>query len=325
MKKLTVIILAAGKGTRMKSTRAKVLHEVFFRPMIHYVLDAVACLNPDKVIVIVGHQKEEVSTALQGYDVSTVEQKEQLGTGHAVLVAEDAVPGDTEDVMVLCGDTPLISQEALQGMYESHCTQNAGLTVMTTELENPFGYGRIITENGAVCAIVEQKDCTAEQAAIREINSGIYLVQRELLFEGLHQVTPDNSQGEFYLTDIVAYGVGRGEKVQTYCNAHSLEVLGVNSRVELAEADQALKLSRNRELMQQGVSILDSQTTTISPFAEVGKDTVIMSCVGVYGKSNIGEHCVLGHGAVIIDSVLQAGVNVGANTVVRGSKLSAEK
>lgn len=315
---LTVVILAAGKGTRMKSAQAKVLHEVLFKPMIHHVLDAVQSLEPERIVVIVGHQKEKVAQALQGYEVVLVEQKEQLGTGHAVLMAEKMVSQETGNVMILCGDTPLISAAALQGMVTEHTTKEAALTVMTTELENPFGYGRIITEGSAVKKIVEQKECTEEQKAIQEINSGIYMVDRDLLFEGLHQVTPDNSQGEFYLTDIVAYGVERGEKVQKYCNTTALEVLGVNSRVELEMAHQYLKEKRNQALMMDGVALLESLTTTIDPLAEVGRDTCIMPCVGIYGRTRIGEGCCVEHGAVLRDCTVHDGAHIGAHAVLIG-------
>ena len=203
---ISAVILAAGKGTRMKSEKAKVLHELFFKPMLHHVLDTVAATDIQQTAVIVGHQRERVLASLQDaptpYAFTPVVQEEQLGTGHAVLCAEAAC-GSSDLVMILCGDTPLIRPETLQAMIDRHKDSKGLLTLMTTELDDPFGYGRIITDtDGGVVAIVEQKDASAEQRAIQEINAGIYLVDAEFLFSSLRQVGTDNSQGEVYLTDI---------------------------------------------------------------------------------------------------------------------------
>ena len=200
---LSVVILAAGKGTRMKSSKAKVLHEVFYRPMLHQVLDAVKPLHPSRTVVIVGHQEEAVRNSLNSCNVTIVKQAKQLGTGHAVQMTEPLIPEDDGLVMILYGDSPLIRSFSLQDMLSQHNTQQTDITVMTTILDNPTGYGRIISDDNSLLAIVEEKETTDQQKKIQEINSGIYLVNRKILFEALGEITPDNTQGEFYLTDIV--------------------------------------------------------------------------------------------------------------------------
>ena len=210
---LATVILAAGKGTRMKSPKAKVLHEVFFQPMVHHVLRAAERLAPEKAIVIVGHQKEEVEKALAGFGVICVEQAEQNGTGHAVLCAEEMLADFSGNVMILCGDSPLLLSSHLQEMRELHENSDTVLTIITTTLANPANYGRIIADAaGNVLEIVEEKDATEEQRRITEINAGIYCVEKEFLFQALKQITTDNSQGEMYLTDIIAIAVRMGHK-----------------------------------------------------------------------------------------------------------------
>jgi bifunctional UDP-N-acetylglucosamine pyrophosphorylase / glucosamine-1-phosphate N-acetyltransferase len=197
---VSAVVLAAGKGTRMKSAKAKVLHELFFKPMLHHVLDAVVAAGIEQIAVIVGHQRKEVLASLHGYRIVPVVQEEQLGTGHAVFCAEAAC-AQAGLVMILCGDTPLIRPETLQAMLRQHQEREAALTLMTTELDQPFGYGRIISDaSGHVLRIVEEKDADEAERAVCEINAGIYLAAKEFLFAALRQVGRSNSQGEVYLT-----------------------------------------------------------------------------------------------------------------------------
>lgn len=315
-KELSVVILAAGKGTRMKSAQAKVLHEVLYKPMLHHVLDAVAPLNPKRKVVIVGHQEGRVRESLQGYAVEIVTQKEQLGTGHAVHMAESAIPENDGVVLILCGDTPLITTMALQEMFVKHQAEQAQLTLMTTILEEPMGYGRIISSADSISAIVEEKEADAAQKKIQEVNAGIYLVDRSFLFEALAMVTPDNSQGEFYLTDIVEYGVSTGRKVQKSVNADPIQVLGVNSKVELGAAHRQLQRQRNKQLMQQGITILNDETVTISLEAQIGVDTILSPNVMILGETVIGTSCTIESGAVIRDCQIGDFVYVGANSVL---------
>lgn len=315
-KNLSVVVLAAGKGTRMKSAQAKVLHEVLFKPMLHHVLDAVAPLNPERKVVIVGHQEERVRESLQGYAVEIVVQKEQLGTGHAVHMAESAIPENDGVVLILCGDTPLITTSSLMEMLAKHQAEKAQLTLMTTILDEPKGYGRIVSSADSISAIVEEKEASEVQKKIKEVNAGIYLVDRSFLFEALATVTPDNSQGEFYLTDIVEYGVSTGRKVQKSVNSEPMQVLGVNSKVELGAAHLQLQRQRNKQLMQQGITILNDETVAISLSAIIGVDTILSQNVMILGETVIGESCTIESGAVIRDCKIGDSVYVGANSVL---------
>ena len=312
---LSIIILAAGKGTRMKSDKAKVLHEVFYAPMVHHVINATLPLRPIQTIVIVGHQRTAVEEALQSYEVDFVIQKEQLGTGHAVLVAENEVNTDTETIMILCGDTPLVKATTLTEMYLYHHKHNSTLTLMTTILEDPTNYGRIVCDiNGKVQGIVEQKDATKEQLEIKEINAGIYCVDRNFLFSALKKVGTNNSQGEIYLTDIVKLAVDGGLDVEKFMTKAPVDVLGVNSRVELADAQKELQMRRNRMLMLQGVSMHNPESISISPEAFVDSDTTVGPNVTILGRSSIGLSCKIGQGAILENCQIGDHVVIGPYT-----------
>lgn len=317
------IVLAAGKGTRMCSERAKVLHEVFFRPMVHHVLNAVLGTAVDRCAVIVGHQREAVDTALTDYGVTLVVQEEQLGTGHAVLCAEEACAG-ADLVLILCADTPLVRAETLQTMIDTHCKQQATLTLMTTVIEEPFGYGRILVDDqGAVQGIVEEKDATDDQRTIREINAGIYLAERDFLFTALRQVGTDNSQGEVYLTDIVVIANRQGARVEKWCHPQAIDVLGVNSRVELAEAHAVLQRRHNRSLMLAGVTFQAPETTLVAPDCTIGRDTILHGGVRIEGGAALGCDCCIQSNCVLRGCRLADGVTVGANSVLCGGEFSA--
>jgi len=303
------VILAAGKGTRMKSGKAKVLHELFFKPMLHHVLDTVAAAGIERQAVVVGHQREETlaSLAAAGYRINPAVQEEQLGTGHAVLCAEAACQ-PAKLVMILCGDTPLIRPETLRAMLRQHVESGAALTLMTTELDNPFGYGRIISgADGQVLRIVEEKDADEAQRTVREINAGIYVADSGFLFAALRQVGRNNSQGEVYLTDIVGIAVRGGLRVEKFVHRPAIDVLGVNSRVELAQAHAELQTRRCRELMLAGVTIYSPETVLISPESVVGQDAVIHAGVHLVGCCQIGAGAVIGAHSVLRSCVVEAG------------------
>jgi len=319
---LSIVILAAGKGTRMKSAQAKVLHNVFFRPMLHYVLQATQTLTPHRTVVIVGHQEQAVRESLTSYNVEIVKQEEQLGTGHAVQMTQEAIPEDNGLVMILCGDTPLISTSSLENMLNRHIASGDDLTVMSTILDSPYGYGRIVSQGANITAIVEEKEADSGQRKIKEINAGIYLVKRKLLFDALESITPDNTQGEFYLTDIVQYAVSKGIAVKKYINNKPIEVLGVNSRVELEAAHSQLQTQRNIELMQQGITMQNIDTITISPFSEIGVDTLLMQGVTIMGKSVVGQTCILENGAIIDNCIIGNNVHIGAYAVLRNQTIA---
>jgi len=318
---LCVVILAAGKGTRMKSQNAKVLHTVFFHPMVHHVVRAIEPLAPTKTIVIVGHQKEKVQQALSGFTVEFAFQEQQLGTGHAVLSAEQFIDDPTSTVMILCGDTPLVRSETLASMFNHHLGNGCDLTLMTTHLQDPTNYGRIIKEQqGKVTGIVEQKDASPEQLAIKEINAGIYLVTSAFLFRALQQVDMNNSQGEMYLTDIVAIAVNEKLRVETF-SADPSEILGVNSRVELALASEEMQMRRNRELMAAGVSMELPSTIAVSPESLIGGDTTLESLVKISGTSTIGSACNIGQGTILHNVKLGDNVVIGPYSFISGTSL----
>ncbi len=318
---LSVVILAAGKGTRMKSATAKVLHHVFFQPMLHHVLHSVQPLEPGRCVVVVGHQEEAVRNSLVDFDVEIVRQEKQLGTGHAVQVAGPAMSEDAGVVMILCGDTPLISTSSLRKMYEHHIATQSVLTVMTTIVDNPTGYGRIISAGNSVLAIVEEKETDELQREIKEINAGIYMVEREFLFEALDTLTPDNTQGELYLTDIVEYAVSRGKNAAKFLNRSSVEVLGVNSRVELEAAHKQLQLQRNIELMRQGITIFNSEMVTVAPTVEIGCDCQLLQNVHITGNSVIGKSCIIENGVILHHCKVGDNVRIGAYSVLQGCNI----
>lgn len=308
---LYVIILAAGKGTRMKSAKAKVLHEVFFAPMVHHVLRAVAPLQPTKTIVIVGHQRDAVQESLRQFSVELAVQEEQLGTGHAVLCAEKSIDRMDGSVMILCGDTPLIRNETLQTMLDKHNEHGSIITVMTTILENPTHYGRIISnDSGDVQAIVEEKDASSKEKEIREINAGIYCIKTNFLFKHLRNIGTDNSQGEVYLTDIVTQAVNDNHRVRKFINPEPADVLGVNARYELSQAQQQLQFRRNRELMDSGVTMINPLTTQVAPGATVAQDVTLHSGVEIIGNSSIGTNTRVMAGAILNN------VHIGNNCVI---------
>lgn len=324
LSRLSIVILAAGKGTRMKSEKAKVLHQAFYAPMLHHVLYAVKPLNPEKNVVIIGHQRDEVERSLAGFNVTPCLQEKQLGTGHAVLCAEPILGAQQGTVMILCGDTPLIQSETLIHMYQAHLSHGGPLTIMTTILENPANYGRIISdEAGHVLAIVEEKDASPEQRSIREINAGIYCADAEFLFTSLKKVGTNNSQGEMYLTDIVSLSVDMNCPVVKYMTSHPQDVLGVNSRIELAEAHKELQMRRNRQLMLEGITMVDPTSISVAPQVLIGQDSILYPGVYLVGRSRVEKKCILENGAIIKDSFLGSGTSVGAYSYLDGCTIEA--
>jgi bifunctional UDP-N-acetylglucosamine pyrophosphorylase/glucosamine-1-phosphate N-acetyltransferase len=310
----------------MKSDKAKVLHEVFFAPMLHHVLEAVNSPRIDRTIAIVGHQKERVAETLKNFQVSLVVQEEQLGTGHAVLCAREELADLGGTVLILCGDTPLIRAETIENMLAQHRDTNATLTVMTTRLANPTNYGRIVCDDqGNVLQIVEQKDATPAQRKIAEINAGIYCAESAFLFEALEQVGSDNSQGEVYLTDIVELANRAGHRVHRFAGVEAEEVLGVNSRVELAAAHKSLQLRRNEELMLSGVTIISPESVAIEKGATIGTDSCIGPNVLISGATKIGAGCRVDANSVIRNSMLGDNVVVGPFSFLENCRIDADE
>lgn len=322
--KLYLVILAAGKGTRMKSNKAKVLHEVFYAPMVHHVLHATTALQATKSIVVVGHQREAVKESLSAFPLDLVVQKEQLGTGHAVLCAETAINEMSGCVMILCGDTPLIRPETLRKMLSQHRAQKATLTVMTTLLEDPTHYGRIISDtNNCILRIVEEKDTNPEQRRIKEINAGIYCIDTKFLFSHLKNIGTNNSQSEIYLTDIVTQAVSETIPVHKFITSASQDILGVNSRLELSEAHHELQLRRNRALMAEGVTMISPETIQVSPASTLDKDVSIHPGVEIAGNCTVANGCDIQNGALLFNVTLGEHSTIGAYSCLNDCEIPA--
>ncbi len=311
MSDLAAIILAAGKGTRMKSKLPKVLHKLCGKPMLEHVMDAAEEAGADDEIVIVGFGSEKV-TEFVGTRARVAIQPEQLGTGHAVLQAKDLLGDAKGTALILCGDTPLLEGAELKKFYESHLKSGAGVSVLTATAPDPFGYGRILRdEAGQVTGIVEEKDATPEQRKIREINTGIYCVELPLLFELLANLSNDNAQGEYYLTDILSICLTKGRRVAGIKTGDFDMVMGVNSRRQLAEAQRIMNSRIVGRLMDEGVSVMDPATTYVEKGVKVGRDTVLYPCTWLEGDTEIGEDCEIG------PQVRFTNVKVGNGTVMQ--------
>ena len=294
MANLTAVILAAGKGTRMKSKLPKVLHKVGGHPMLEHVMDAAEAAGCRDNVVVIGHGAELVRE-LVGSRARIALQAEQLGTGHAVLQAADTLKNFTGTVMILCGDTPLLEAEELRKFYAEHVKSGAAATVMSAMMEDPFGYGRILRDaNGDVAGIVEQKDASEEQKLIKEINTGNYCVEAPLLFEVLRTLGNNNAQGEYYLTDVLAKLRAMGKKVGGVVTADSEMIMGVNSRRQLAEAESVMRRRILEKLMDEGVTVMDPTSTFIEKSVKIAPDTTIYPYTWLQGETVIGEDCEIG-------------------------------
>lgn len=294
MSELVAVILAAGKGTRMKSKLPKVLHKIGGKPMLQHVLDAADAAGAARKVVVVGHEAELVE-AMVGEQAQMALQAEQLGTGHAVMQTEAVLKDFCGTVMIICGDTPLLEAAELKKFYEGHVASQAAATVLTAFMDDPAGYGRIIRDaDGNVLGIVEEKDAVLEQKAIKEINTGIYCVEAPLLFGVLATLTCDNAQGEYYLTDVLAKLNVMGKKVGGVATADSDMIMGINSRRQLAEAENIMRRRILNKLMDDGVTIMDPASTFIEKGVEIGRDTVIYPYTWLEGATKIGEDCQIG-------------------------------
>ena len=308
------VILAAGKGTRMKWDIPKVLHKIFEKPLLGYVLDSVKDITTEN-FVIVGHHAEEVKEYVEKnyQNAKTVLQTPQLGTGHAVSMVCPYLEDYSGQILILCGDTPLITSETLKKFVEYHNSNNSDLTVMSTIFENPANYGRIIREqDGSLKCIVEEKDATLEEKAVKEVNAGIYILNWAKVKPAFSQLTSNNAQGEYYLTDIISWGKNNGLKVNAFILENSDEIYGINSRKNLAEASKIMNTRKLNSLMDSGVTIIDPNSTWISEDTEIGSDTTIYPFTYIEGKNQIGKNCKIGpcahlRGDVAIDDNCKIG------------------
>lgn len=317
VKQYAALILAAGKGTRMKSHLCKVLHMVAGRAMISYVVDAVRAAKLHDICVVVGHQADEVKAHVAGDGVRFVVQEPQLGTGHAVAAAHPVFSGFEGDILILCGDVPLITPRTIEDFLRFHEQALSRISVLTTCLEDPFGYGRIVrTGDGGIVRIVEEKDASEEERTIREVNTGIYLVQGQLLYRILESLSPNNAQGEYYLTDIVTRAVDEAIPVHGYTLPDPTETIGINTRVDLARVSSYIWEQRRHELMLSGVTLLDPASVFVDSQVHIAEDTVIFPGVILMGDTRIGEKCTIESGVTIMDSVVGDRVRI-----LQGSRL----
>ncbi|MCS5350265.1 bifunctional UDP-N-acetylglucosamine diphosphorylase/glucosamine-1-phosphate N-acetyltransferase GlmU [Staphylococcus aureus] len=302
------IILAAGKGTRMKSKKYKVLHEVAGKPMVEHVIDSVEGSGVDQVVTIVGHGAESVKGHLGERSLYSFQQ-EQLGTAHAVLMAKSHLDGEEGTTIVVCGDTPLITKETLETLIAHHEDNNAQATVLSALVQNPYGYGRIVrNQSGRLERIVEEKDAAQSEKDINEISSGIFAFDNKVLFEKLAKVKNDNAQGEYYLPDVLALILENNGIVEVYRTNDIEEIMGVNDRVMLSQAEKAMQRRTNHKHMINGVTIIDPDSTFIGPDVTIGSDTVIEPGVRINGQTEIGEDVVIGQYSEINNSKIENGV-----------------
>jgi bifunctional UDP-N-acetylglucosamine pyrophosphorylase/glucosamine-1-phosphate N-acetyltransferase len=319
---LAVLILAAGKGTRMKSDLVKVLHPVAGSPMLSYSLDLSRSLKPSRLIVVVGFQADLVQERFKAEGISFAIQKEQLGTGHAVLAARPVLQHFHGMVLILSGDVPLLTEGTIKSFLQSHQERQVTLSVMTVELENPRGYGRVFRNaDGSLLRITEDKDLTAGEEKVREINTGIYCVEADFLFSALSHVTPQNAQKEYYLTDIVAQASAEKKKVFPFLVEDSLEVMGINTRVELAKANQMMKKKIAEQHMLDGVTLIDPETTYIDREVKIGRDSVVYPNCYLLGKTSLGIACLVEPGCKLTDTQVGNQVAIKVSSVITESIL----
>lgn len=304
------IILAAGKGTRMKSKRLKVLHHLLGKSMIQHVIDNVKAAEIDDVVTIVGHGADALKAAV-GTQSAYAYQAEQLGTAHAVKMAAEHLNGKRGTTLVICGDTPLVTPETLSAFIAHHESTGAQATVLSATVQQPFGYGRIVRDiEGALARIVEEKDATEAERSITEISSGIFAFDNEVLFDLLENVDNDNAQGEYYLPDVIKLVLDRGALAEVYCTEDTSEITGINDRVMLSEATRILQQRINVRHMNAGVTLMDPATTYIEPEVVIGMDTIIEAGVKLSGKTTIGEDVIIGQYSEVTDSEIGDGAHI---------------
>lgn len=310
-----VVVLAAGKGTRMKSKLYKVLHKVCGKTMVEHVVDAARGVNPAKIVTVVGTGAGEVEKVLDGKSDFAFQEK-QLGTGDAVMTAKEELGDKDGATLVVTGDTPLFTTETFDELFKYHAEKGNAATVLTAEAPNPFGYGRIIRDDqGNVLRIVEQKDGKPEELKVKEINTGVFCFDNKKLFEALKHVDNNNAQGEYYLTDVLEILRNSGERVGAYKMPDFSESLGVNDRIALAQATKIMQRRINEEHMRNGVSFIDPDTAYIDAGVKIGNDTVIEGNVVIKGNTEIGSDCYITNGSRVVDSKIGNHVTITSSTL----------
>lgn len=324
-----MLILAAGLGTRMRSAKAKVLHELDGRPLIEHVCRAALALHPQKIYVVVGHQAAEVEAAVRKVvdddSVEFVLQSQQRGTGDAVMAARESLAGAESTLIVLSGDVPLIRAETLKQFLEHHQSSGAVASLLSTRLENPTGYGRVIRdESGEFARIVEQKDASDAEKEVKEINAGFYCFDSRKLFEALERVEPQNAQGEYYLTDVPGILHAENQRVSVFFHRDAREISGINTRAELAEFENLMRRQTVRRLMiEAGVTFIDPSRAYISSEAKLGRDCTIYPDVTIEGETTIGSNCTIRSGSRITNSIVGDNVLIKDHCVIVDSQIAS--
>ena len=326
MKSVASVVLAAGKGTRMKSGLIKVLHPLAGLPMISWPVAAARDAGSDPIVLVIGHQANAVQGAFRGAaDIRCAMQEEQLGTGHAVACALDALTGFSGTVLILCGDTPLLRAETLKNLLAFHNDNQAAVTVLTAVMDDPYGYGRIVRDaSGRVTRIAEQKDADPEEQEIREINSGIYCMDSGFLFSSIREIGNDNAQGEYYLTDLLAIAARKGQTCLALSTNDADEIMGVNDRIQLARAARILRRRINRDHMLNGVTLIDPDSTYIDQGITIGADTTIHPGCRISGGTVIGEGCEIEQNVSISGCRIGADCHIKAASVLEDSELGED-
>ena len=322
--KFACVILAAGQGTRMKSALPKVLHPLCGKPLLWHVMTAAQTSGAGEVVAVIGHGAEKVRETFSGSDVRFVLQAEQLGTGHALQCAEGQLQGMEGDLLLLCGDVPLLRAETLRGLRAEHHRSMAAVTVLTAQLECATGYGRIVRGAHGVERIVEERDATEQERRIREINTGIYLFSVPSVFELLRKVNNQNAQGEYYLTDVVAAAHAAGEKVAAHLLADSQEAMGINDRLQLAEATAVMRERINRQHLLNGVTLIDPAATYIDQGVSIGADTIVHPGCHLQGSTVIGAGCLIEPGVVVRDCHLGERIHLKSGSVLTEAQIGSD-
>jgi len=324
--RLAIAIMAAGKGTRLKSKHPKVLHSIAGKTLLEHVIAAATMVAPaEDIYVIIGHEADRVRAQVEHTGVHFVLQSEQRGTGHAVMAASEALAG-YDNALILSGDVPLIQPETITRLRDFHWQQHAAMTILTAVLEDPGGYGRVMRKSRTsndVTAIVEQKSLQSKQEKIREINTGIYAFQVKPLLENLHKLTTENAHQEYYLTDIASLLVRAKKKVVALTALNMEETLGVNTRAELAQLDSVLRMRKNQELMQSGVTLLQPLTCVIDSSVQIEPDTIIDPYVQIFGNTRIGGDCHIRSYTVIRDCEIGNNVEVRPGCILSESSIAS--
>lgn len=319
MESITALILAAGEGKRMKSGYSKLVHKACGKAMIEWVCEVAENAGVNESVVIVGHKAEQVMECMGGR-VKYVRQEKQLGTGHAVMQAEEYIRNTSGYILVLYGDTPLVTSETITETIKFHKESGSTATVITAELSDPTGYGRILRDSkGGISRIVEHRDATEQERAVREINSGMYLFSARDLLEALKEIKNDNDQGEYYLTDTISILIAKGRKVSAFKISDPDEVMGVNDRLQLHQASEVLRKRISRKLMLSGVTIIDAASTYIDSEVVIGMDTIIYPGTIIEGKSVIGENCTIGPNSRIVSSEIGNGVTFNNSIILEST------